>query len=265
MEEKWVSLIFVGVWACVALFYGWRSRFFSFREIPLRWGEGRSPVYFAFLAEAVIVYLVVQLLIGVWVHVAPSYNVWLSMLASLLGFGAVLGAFRLFHHRLISVIWGQEVRFWAGIYAWLFAFPVSAFVGRLVGWVVEKITGVEETSQLAIEQFNQLTSEPVLYYCMAVYIALIVPVVEEFFFRGLLQTWLRCHMNRGRAILLASCIFALSHFALSQGWSNFEIVAQLFFLSLFLGFLYEREQSLWAPIALHATNNLVVTLTLILT
>ncbi len=58
-------------------------------------------------------------------------------------------------------------------------------------------------------------------------------------------------------ISLSSMVFAFCHFALSQQIENIEILVSIFVLSLFLGYLYEREGNLWAPIGLHAMFNAV--------
>ena len=57
--------------------------------------------------------------------------------------------------------------------------------------------------------------------------------------------------------MIASLIFAAFHFSTSQGLNNIELLVSLFVLSCFLGFLYERQESLLASMALHATFNAI--------
>jgi membrane protease YdiL (CAAX protease family) len=61
------------------------------------------------------------------------------------------------------------------------------------------------------------------------------------------------------AILLSALCFALFHFAPSQGIGNISLVGSLFLFALFLGFIYERQASLFASVGLHMTFNTVST------
>jgi membrane protease YdiL (CAAX protease family) len=81
--------------------------------------------------------------------------------------------------------------------------------------------------------------------------AVVVPVAEECFFRGILQTALANLLrSRGAAILLASILFGLAH---AQQW---HVVPALVLFGITLGLLYERSQALVAPIVLHALFNI---------
>jgi membrane protease YdiL (CAAX protease family) len=85
----------------------------------------------------------------------------------------------------------------------------------------------------------------------------IVPVLEELLFRGFLQGAFRRFFSVRTAILFSSFIFALFHFSLGQGVNNMTILVSLFILSLFLGFLKERQGNLWGSIAMHMTFNAI--------
>jgi len=81
--------------------------------------------------------------------------------------------------------------------------------------------------------------------------ALIAPVAEELFFRGILQSALvNLTQNRPAAIVLASAAFGAVH------TSQPDAIAALVFLGLLLGYVYERTGALVAPIAVHAAFNL---------
>ncbi len=89
------------------------------------------------------------------------------------------------------------------------------------------------------------------------------PVLEEFIFRGLLQSALAHawgHERRWRIILCAAFVFSLIHTGMP--W---QVLPPLFLLGVFLGYLYERTGSLWPCIAAHAGfNALNIALTLLL-
>jgi membrane protease YdiL (CAAX protease family) len=62
-----------------------------------------------------------------------------------------------------------------------------------------------------------------------------------------------------KAIIFSALCFSLFHLAPSQGIGNISLVASLFLFALFLGFIYERQASLFASIGLHMTFNAVST------
>ncbi|MGB2986003.1 MAG: CPBP family intramembrane glutamic endopeptidase [Phycisphaerae bacterium] len=99
----------------------------------------------------------------------------------------------------------------------------------------------------ALQERTQPIGIVVMLWTGAIVIA---PVAEEFFFRGLLQTFLiRLVRNRWLAIGLASLAFGAVH--LSQP----HAVGALAVLGLLIGYAYERTGSLLPPIAIHAAFN----------
>jgi membrane protease YdiL (CAAX protease family) len=86
----------------------------------------------------------------------------------------------------------------------------------------------------------------------------VAPVCEEIFFRGFIYNALRPRMPAMRAALLQSFIFAALH--------TFGIVHSVgvFFLGLILTAVYEWRKSLLASIFVHAGNNLMAVVGLIL-
>ena len=143
-----------------------------------------------------------------------------------------------------------------GIYAWLISFPLVIFLTNFFEWIVTyvlKATYIPD--QLAV-YFVKMTFEQPLYFAMTIVtIVIITPLVEETLFRGFLQSFIRRHLGAKQAILITSVCFALFHYAPEQGLGNIPIVGTLFALALFLGFLYEKQGSLFASISLHALFN----------
>ncbi len=81
--------------------------------------------------------------------------------------------------------------------------------------------------------------------------ALLAPLGEELFWRGLVQPWAgRTLGGRGRGIVLASILFGVVH--LPQPIA----VVPLILMALVLGYTYERTGSLWTPILVHMLFNI---------
>jgi membrane protease YdiL (CAAX protease family) len=146
-----------------------------------------------------------------------------------------------------------------GVLTYLIGFPFVIVVGQIVDWMLEARLGIESYEQVAVRYLKTATETPGLLAAALVIILLLAPCIEEFLFRGCLQTFLRRHMGRKESIFLSSLCFSLFHFSLSQGWGNVSLCASLFVFALFLGFIYERQASLVSSTALHMTFNAVST------
>ena len=162
-----------------------------------------------------------------------------------------------------SIFWGRGERSWRrlwksvamGAVTWVVSYPFVFFVGILTSLISLVIWNEAKVNQLAVEQLKMVKERPLLFSIMIVFVVLFVPLMEEILFRGFLHNLLKRFLGRVWGLIGTAVIFALVHFAPSQGRGNFQLIVSLFVLSLFLGFIYEREETLWAPIALHATFN----------
>lgn len=79
-------------------------------------------------------------------------------------------------------------------------------------------------------------------------IAIIAPIVEEITFRGILYSYLKNKYTKNTALLLSSIIFGILHL----------VFPPLFLMGMVLGFLYEKYDSLYPSIFLHAINNGII-------
>lgn len=78
-------------------------------------------------------------------------------------------------------------------------------------------------------------------------VAVLVPVMEEFAFRGVLLSSLKKY-GTGFAIIASALVFSLVHL-------DFSNVVFAFIAGLVFGFLYAKTGNLWITICIHALNN----------
>lgn|SRR3990167_7891353 len=142
-----------------------------------------------------------------------------------------------------------------GFLLWFFAFPTMNFIGQLADIATYALFHIESFEQSAAHYLKQTMTEPFPLFTALLIILFIGPFLEEFLFRGLLQNWIKTKLGKIASILITAFCFALLHVTKGQGFGNISLVAALFSLGCFLGFLYEKQRSLWAPLALHISVN----------
>jgi membrane protease YdiL (CAAX protease family) len=136
---------------------------------------------------------------------------------------------------------------WQGILASIVVLPTMFGVV----WLTQKFwDAIHYSHPNEHDLLRVLGAEPSATFCVAIIVSAIVlaPLFEEFFFRGMIQRACRLVMNRWLAILFASLAFTLVHGAL---W----LAPPIFFLSLCLGYAYDRTRNLWVSILIHASFN----------
>lgn len=162
-----------------------------------------------------------------------------------------------------SIRFKESKEFLFGAVTWLVAFPVVGLLSQLSAIALYYFFGNPEAVQTAARILKSNYENPLIFYSIAFTIACVVPLIEEIVFRGFLQNYFKKFFNRPLAIIFSSIIFALFHFTHEQGLTNIEFIFVLFILSCFLGLIYERQNSLWAPIGLHMVFNTVSILIMI--
>ncbi len=190
-------------------------------------------------------------------EVAKGWLNLLTLLGGFLGVSIVFWNLRLDQRR---EIWGDYSKWYyhlfMGILTWFISFPVVVMINQLISISILFIFRQLPTDQVVARNLKAIVFDPPLFWATIFVISCLVPLVEECLFRGFLQSWLKSKIKRvGWAIVGTSLIFALFHYSVLQGISNIELLCSLFVLSCFLGFLYERQRSLWAPIGLHGFFN----------
>lgn len=192
---------------------------------------------------------------------------WLNLLAVIASFVAIL--FFLFlqtPQKRNLIVWGGSTDTSAyralrdlglGILTWFLSYPLVMAISQLTELGAYFFWPQTEIDQVAVKHLKMTMESPLLFICTAVAIVFIVPVAEEILFRGFLQRWMVKNIGRSWGIALTAAFFACFHFSTSQQWENIELLISLFILACFLGFLYERQGSLWAPLGLHITFNAI--------
>lgn len=216
---------------------------------------------------------------GHWVGIEkaqsdPIAAGWFNVAAMFVSFVCV-AAYAFFSRKdTRQAVWSRGEKKWPrdhaksfafGMMAWLISYPIVLVLGQLISLLLYYVFGAQEVDQVPVRSLRATLDHPALYALTVVSMVVFVPMAEEILFRGYVQTWLLSIMRRKQAILASAAIFALFHFSLSQELSNIAYVTALFILACFLGFLYERQRSLWAPIGLHSTFNAVSVLIITLT
>ncbi|HET7321479.1 MAG TPA: CPBP family intramembrane glutamic endopeptidase [Longimicrobiaceae bacterium] len=100
----------------------------------------------------------------------------------------------------------------------------------------------------SFESFAPLLKSPGGRVAVAVLAVVFAPVMEEIFFRGLIQHTLERRWGVGPGIFTAALLFALAHFL---PW----VLPLHIFLGLAFGYVVYVTRSIWAGMALHAVNN----------
>jgi membrane protease YdiL (CAAX protease family) len=141
---------------------------------------------------------------------------------------------------------GLSVRHWfidglRGCVAYLAVFPVCF----LLAWAAMLIPGGTEHPLLTASRDIGLGWKALSLFSAVV----LVPLAEEVFFRGMLQSMLRNYWTSPwPAVVLTSVLFSASHM-------NLHWAPALTALGLVLGYNYERTGRLVAPIIIHALFN----------
>ena len=135
----------------------------------------------------------------------------------------------------------------------LAVYPILLVVLTLTMFFAKIIKGQNYQIQ-PHEELVTISENPVLWarIAIAVMAVIVTPFLEEFLFRGLLQTTFRSVLRTKYApwiaIFITSILFAMMH-AIPTHWPT------LFVLGVCLGYSYEKSGSLFRPIFIHAIFN----------
>jgi uncharacterized protein len=147
-----------------------------------------------------------------------------------------------------------------GMLIWLIAFPWVAAVSELCDFLLYLFFQAQNYEQIAVRYLKDNLASPLQMLLALISIVIIAPIVEEVLFRGTLQQYLKKFFKVRTSILMTALIFACFHFSPMQNLSNLSLIPSLFVFACFLGYIYERQGSIFASIGLHVAFNLASSL-----
>lgn len=147
--------------------------------------------------------------------------------------------------------------FTKGLLALLLAWPVVQSTAMLAAWITVKFGGpapseVAHSTLLTIQENGRNPWAWALASCAIIG----APIVEEFVFRGCLQSALvRLFGRPWPAIIATSAVFTVLHLGEAHA-GTWHALAAIFVLGVGLGICFERTRSFVVPVVMHITFNL---------
>jgi membrane protease YdiL (CAAX protease family) len=144
----------------------------------------------------------------------------------------------------------------AGIAGFLLITPIVAAVSIAINALLT-LVGLPRAPEASHATLALLAErrDPLLTALTLAHVTLLVPVAEEFVWRGMMQPGLRALMGVKAGIALTALLFTLIHVSAIATDGLPAGLAMLAVLAVGLGILRERTGSVLAPIIVHALFN----------
>ena len=117
--------------------------------------------------------------------------------------------------------------------------------------IVIALTNMAGKDTAFVEVSDMITSNPL--FVTIICAGILIPIVEEILFRGLIFNRIKCQYNFVAGLLISSLLFGIYHANIVQG-----IYATL--LGIFIGFAYHKTKSILIPIFIHMGGNTFVSI-----
>ena len=117
--------------------------------------------------------------------------------------------------------------------------------------IVIALTNMAGKDTAFVEVSDSITSNPLIVTIICA--GILIPIVEEILFRGLIFNRIKCQYNFVAGLLISSLLFGIYHGNIVQG-----IYATL--LGIFIGFAYHKTKSILIPIFIHMGGNTFVSI-----
>ncbi len=144
---------------------------------------------------------------------------------------------------------GMEEHFNAVPYKWYFIPIIMGVSAAIAGNNMITMSGLEQSSE-AFSQVNEVLTAG-SFGLQILGVGILVPIVEELLFRGLIYKRMGEMMPKVQAGIFSALVFGLLHANIVQGIYGFCI-------GVLMCLAYERFHSLISPILMHVSANLIV-------
>lgn len=274
----WAMILF-GILALFLCAFAYQKRFFILSQQIVRENEVR----FDHLVTIMAIYFITTFFLSGFIYKAMNYFspnlnrigelTWLNFLIFSLVIVLFLFYFSLMNKKTLKNVFKrnypeQRSIFYdigIGFITLFLAYPLSQFFSLLVEVLTFYIFNIKQIpDQTAVEFLKSTFDYPLNLFLAVTSIILLAPLIEEIIFRGFLQNFLKKYISRGAAICFSSLVFAGVHFRTDQELANIHILIVLFVLGLLLGFVYERQKSLFSSISLHVSFNAINVINLLI-
>jgi uncharacterized protein len=125
--------------------------------------------------------------------------------------------------------------------------PLRSIVGAAVEYLVHG--GLDSLEMRGELLFAGAEPNILNFLVSLLIIAVVVPISEELYFRGLIYRWFQLRFSIWPAVLLSSIIFGLAHY------DSLAVVVSSFVMGVINAIAMERTKSIWVPILMHAVTN----------
>jgi hypothetical protein len=158
----------------------------------------------------------------------------------------------------LLIFWALQRKEWERIYFWRISgiSVASILLCLALGPPLNLFTGGAVYLTNLLEIFpghNELMADLVGHniFIEIITVALLVPVVEEVLFRGIIQRHLQKTGLKTQAVIgIQALFFAFVHMNIVQGIYTFAA-------GIIFGIIYWHFKTIWAPIAVHITYNMI--------
>lgn len=204
---------------------------------------------------AVVVFIVIQTAGGVLIFLfgqAPQVS---SKLASTLGLLAIYGlqvGFLWFLAVVVRKAGAEELgirpfNVSRGVGLAVIFYIGLAIITVIYGAIAEEF-GIRQPQDMLREIVRLFGRDAAGFALAVLFIAIIAPVVEELFFRGVVYAAIRKRWGVAPGLVISSVLFAILHLTAYT-------LLPIALIGIALAYLYEKTGSLGPPIILHALNN----------
>ncbi len=182
---------------------------------------------------------------------SPAVVTFLMIVQWIITLAVPLTYFKIRGYRLSPRILGFRRARLVPALMWLLAILAATFVfGGLYDTVVQRLAGPDALpSSVPSQDVTTLYGTTTIAFILTfVVVALVTPVVEELFFRGIVHRGLEQGLGFLPGASISSLIFALAHL-------DYRLFIPIFFLGFAFAFLVHKTGSIWPTIGGHFVIN----------